>query len=120
MKKVVYFTGIMLAMILAVVNVLFVIQDERNALLPVEETQAGTQGNGVGQCDPIKYQVGYREHWDSREAVNGYLTINGESRYIGHVGGGGEVEINVQVPVCVDAPGNCCDKEHLKQDFKII
>lgn len=120
MKKVVYLFGLVMAIVLAGVNVFFVVQDGRTNSLVVENTQASTTRVSSSVCDPIKYQIDHREDWDNREAINGNVTVNGESSFIGNIIGGGEVKIHVQVPICSYSPKNCCDKKHLDKDFKVI
>lgn len=120
MKKMMYWLGVMMAVVLAGVNVFFVVQDGRSDSLEVKDAQASITRTSNAGCDPIKYQIGYREDWESREAIDGYVKVNGESSFIGNIVGGGEVKINVQVPVCSDSPQNCCDKKHLDKPFQVL
>lgn len=113
MKKMMYLLGVMMAVVLAGVNVFFVVQDSRKDLLNVEKTLASMSGNGVEDCDIYLYQRHASEAYSPMTTFKGQIVINGEVRYSANIGGSVEGEVTVRVPVCSSAPENCCKKSHL-------
>lgn len=113
MKKVMYLLGVMMAVVLAGVNVFFVVQDGRKEFLNVEQTHASMSGNGVEDCDIYLYQRHASEAYSPMTTFKGQIVINGEVRYSANIGGSVEGEVTVRVPVCDNAPENCCKKSHL-------
>lgn len=118
MKKIMYLLGVMAAVVLAGVNVFFVVQDGRKDLLSVVETKATTPTNGVENCDIYKYQKYATEAWNQVKVVDGEIKINGEVKYVGNVGGSVESNVYIRVPVCNSDVYNCCLKSHLDKDYK--
>lgn len=109
MKKMMYLLGVMMAVVLAGVNVFFVVQDGND--LEVKDTHANISSRGVEECDPLKYVRNATESWEIAEIIDGYVTINGERRYVGHIEGAYENKY-VRVPVCALSSYRCCNKSH--------
>ncbi len=122
MKKVVCYFGITAMVTLAAFNVFTVLHEKENSNIPsvtVDATAGVTATNGVENCDILKYVRNAAEAWQQVKIIDGYITINGEVRYVGNVGGGAEVNIYARVPVCEKWDDNCCAKSHLDQDVRI-
>lgn len=118
MKNVMYSIGLMAAVVLAGVNVFFVVQDGKKDLLSVVETKATVPTNGVENCDIYKYQKYATEAWEQVKVMDGKIEVNGESKYIGNVGGSAEANVYVRVPVCKGDQYNCCLKSHLDKNYR--
>ena len=116
MKNVMYSIGLMAAVVLAGVNVFFVVQDGRKDLLNVEKTQASMSGDDVANCDIYKYRRYAVEDYDYVTTVKGQITINGEVKFSVNLGGSVEGEVTVRVPVCNPDQYNCCEKAHMQSD----
>lgn len=116
MKKAIYSLALMVAVVLATANVFFVVQDGKSESLEVKETQAGTSGDDVSNCDIYKYRRYAVEDYDYVTTVKGQITINGEVRFSVNIGGSVEGEVTVRVPVCNSDEHNCCEKAHMQSD----
>lgn len=117
MKKVMYLLGVMMAVVLAGVNVFFVVQDSND--LEVKDTHANASSRGVEECDPLKYVRDATESWEKVEVINGYITVNGENRYVGDVTGTYENKY-VRVPICSLSKDRCCEKSHEGKGISFI
>lgn len=120
MKKVVYLFGLVMAIVLAGVNVFFVVQDGRNDSFAVEEAQASSARQGVQDCDIYTYERNATERWYESIWAEGKVEINGEVRYMSNIGISVEGKVKVRVPVCETKDLNCCRKDHQNQSVKIL
>lgn len=118
MKRVMCSVGLMAAIALAGINVFFVVQDG-NDLVRVKDAQANASSRGVEECDPLKYVRDATESWETVEVINGYITVNGENRYVGNVTGTYENKY-VRVPVCSLSKDRCCEKSHKDKGISFI
>lgn len=113
-----YLLGVMMAIVLAGVNVFFVVQDGKKDFLSAVETKATVPTNGVENCDIYKYQKNATEAWEQVKVIDGKIEVNGESKYIGNIGGSAEVNVYVRVPICDKSQDNCCLKSHLDKNYR--
>ena len=120
MKKAMYLLGVMMAIVLASVNVFFVVQDGKSDSQVIKDTQASNTRQDVKDCDIYKYERNATERWYESVWVDGKVEINGEIRYINNIGVSVEGKIKVRVPICETKDLNCCLKEFQNQSVQIL
>lgn len=119
MKTVIYSLCLITAVVLAGINVFFVVQSDKKDLFHAVETKADVYTDGVEDCDIYKYQRNATEAWEQVKVIDGRITVNGEIKYIGNIGGGSaEANVYVRVPICKESQNNCCLKSHVDKHYR--